>query len=188
MNSASKPTLSQNNAASPGLVKSVLTEEMLGRFASRAAAYDRDNRFFTEDFEELRATKYLLLPVPLEFGGAGLKLADVSREQRRLAYHAPATALAVNMHLYWIGVAADLWRSGDKSLDGFSAKPLREKSLPLAMLKVAMTYRCCYQPRKPNAWMAATSYPAASTLAASVQSGPASVCMEWTPVIQRSPR
>jgi hypothetical protein len=65
MNSASKPTLSPNNAASLRLVKSPLTEDMLERFASRAAAYDRENRFFTEDFEELRAAKYLLLPVPL---------------------------------------------------------------------------------------------------------------------------
>jgi len=101
----------------PQLVKPVLTEEMLARFASRAAPYDRENRFFTEDFEELRAAKYLLLPLPSEFGGAGMTLAEVCREQRRLAYHAPATALAVNMHLYWIGVAADLWRRGDVSLE-----------------------------------------------------------------------
>ena len=52
-----------------------------------------------------------------EFGGAGMTLAEVCREQRRLAYHAPATALAVNMHLYWLGVAADLWRRGDASLE-----------------------------------------------------------------------
>ena len=39
------------------------------------------------------------------------------REQRRLAYRAPATALAINMHLYWVGVAADLWRIGDTSLE-----------------------------------------------------------------------
>ena len=37
--------------------------------------------------------------------------------QRRLAYHAPATALGINMHVYWVGVAADLWRAGDKSLE-----------------------------------------------------------------------
>ena len=98
-------------------VESVLTEDMLARFASRAAGYDRDNRFFAEDFEELRAAKYLLLPVPVELGGAGLTLAQVCREQRRLAYYAPATALAVNMHLYWAGIAADLWRSGDNSLE-----------------------------------------------------------------------
>ncbi len=99
------------------LVKNVLTEEMLARFASRAASYDRENRFFEEDFEELRAAKYLLLPLPAEFGGAGMTLAEVCREQRRLAYHAPATALALNMHLYWVGVAADLWRRGDVSLE-----------------------------------------------------------------------
>jgi alkylation response protein AidB-like acyl-CoA dehydrogenase len=97
--------------------KSVLTEDMLVRFAGRAAAYDRENRFFDEDFEELRKAKYLLLPLPAEFGGAGMTLAEVCREQRRLAYHAPATALAVNMHLYWVGIAADLWRSGDASLE-----------------------------------------------------------------------
>jgi alkylation response protein AidB-like acyl-CoA dehydrogenase len=95
----------------------VLTEEMLARFASRAGDYDRDNRFFAEDFEELRASKYLLLPLPVEFGGAGMTLAEVCREQRRLAYYAPATALAVNMHLYWIGIAADLFRAGDSSLE-----------------------------------------------------------------------
>ncbi len=95
----------------------VLNPEMLGRFATRAATYDRENRFFEADFQELRDAKYLLMPVPKEFGGAGMTLAQVSREQRKLAYHAPATALAVNMHLYWVGVAADLWRAGDKSLE-----------------------------------------------------------------------
>jgi alkylation response protein AidB-like acyl-CoA dehydrogenase len=105
------------SALHPSTAGSVLTEEMLGRFASRAAAYDRDNRFMEEDFEELRASKYLLGPLPTEFGGAGMKLAEMCREQRRLAYHAPATALAVNMHVYWVGVAADLWRGGDSSLE-----------------------------------------------------------------------
>jgi alkylation response protein AidB-like acyl-CoA dehydrogenase len=98
-------------------VSRMLTDEMLARFASRAASYDRENRFLEEDFEELRAAKYLLLPLPSEFGGTGMTLAEVCREQRRLAYHAPATALAVNMHLYWVGVAADLWRRGDVSLE-----------------------------------------------------------------------
>jgi alkylation response protein AidB-like acyl-CoA dehydrogenase len=108
---------SNRSAGSPQPVESVLTDEMLARFASRAAFYDQENRFFDEDFAELKKAKYLLLPVPTEFGGPGLTLAEVCREQRRLAYHAPATALAVNMHLYWIGVAADLWRSGDTSLE-----------------------------------------------------------------------
>jgi alkylation response protein AidB-like acyl-CoA dehydrogenase len=97
--------------------ESLLTGEMLARFESRASTYDRENRFFDQDFEELRATGYLRLPVPVELGGGGFTLAQMAREQRRLAYYAPATALAVNMHIYWVGVAADLWHSGDKSLE-----------------------------------------------------------------------
>jgi alkylation response protein AidB-like acyl-CoA dehydrogenase len=96
---------------------SVLSDEMLARFGERASGYDRENRFFTEDFEEARDAGYLKLLVPKEFGGHGLSLAEGAQEQRRLAYHAPATALAINMHIYWTGVAADLHRWGDPSLD-----------------------------------------------------------------------
>src|SRR6476619_4255285 len=96
---------------------SVLTPEMLQRFSERAPQYDRENRFFDEDFEELRKAGYLTIAVPAELGGGGYTLADVCREQRLLGYHAPATALAVNMHLYWTGLVADLWRAGDRSLE-----------------------------------------------------------------------
>ena len=37
----------------------VLTEEMLARFDERAPHYDRENRFFHEDFDELRDAGYL---------------------------------------------------------------------------------------------------------------------------------
>ena len=94
-----------------------LSEDVIARCGSRAAGYDRDNRFFAEDFEELRAAGYLKMAVPTELGGHGMSLAEVCREQRRLAYRAPATALATNMHLYWTGVAADLRRMGDASLE-----------------------------------------------------------------------
>jgi alkylation response protein AidB-like acyl-CoA dehydrogenase len=117
--SSSPESRDLGNAAAlqPSPAEHALSDEKLARFASRAAAYDRENRFFAEDFQELRSAHYLLLPVPREFGGAGMTLAEVCREQRRLAYHAPATALAVNMHLYWVGIAADLWRRGDNSLE-----------------------------------------------------------------------
>jgi alkylation response protein AidB-like acyl-CoA dehydrogenase len=95
----------------------VLSDDMLLRFQQRAAEYDRENRFFTEDFEELRDAGYLTMAVPRELGGRGFTIADTCREQRRLAYHAPSTALAINMHIYWVGIAADLWRSGDRSLE-----------------------------------------------------------------------
>ena len=93
----------------------LLTDEMLARFDARAAGYDRENRFFDEDWDELRRSGYLLAAVPTEFGGSGLGLDEVARLQGRLAYYAPATAVAVNMHLYWTGVAADLLKTGDTS-------------------------------------------------------------------------
>src|SRR5689334_14486336 len=95
----------------------ILSDKLLHQFAERAAVYDRENRFFHEDFNDLRRAGYLTMPVPRELGGAGMTLAEVCREQRRLAYYAPATALGINMHLYWVGVAADLWRQGDHSLE-----------------------------------------------------------------------
>lgn len=94
-----------------------LTTEMLERFGERAPVYDRENRFFQEDFEELRAIGYLKMAVPREFGGYGMTLAGVMQQQRRLAYYAHATALGINMHHYWVGVAADVWRSGDRSVE-----------------------------------------------------------------------
>lgn len=94
-----------------------LSDEMLKRFQQRAPGYDRENRFFFEDFEELRDAGYLRMCVPQELGGLGYTMAEAMREQRRLGYHAAPTALAINMHLYWTGLVADLWRAGDQSLE-----------------------------------------------------------------------
>ena len=95
----------------------VLTDDMLQRFDERCPAYDRDNRFFQEDWDELRAAGYLNVALPTEYGGLGMTLSEVNRLQRRLAYYAPATAVAVNMHLYWIGTAATVHATGDPSCD-----------------------------------------------------------------------
>ena len=84
----------------------VLTQDLLDRIRSRAAGYDRDNAFFTEDLDELRAAGYL----------APRSLLETANDQRMLAAHAPATALAINMHLVWVGVARVLKDRGDDSL------------------------------------------------------------------------
>ncbi len=95
----------------------ILSDDLLRRFHDRAPVYDRENRFFAEDFEELRATGYLRMAVPREYGGLGMTLAECGRETRRLAYWAPATALGANMHVYWCGVAQQVHLSGDPSCD-----------------------------------------------------------------------
>lgn len=97
--------------------RGIVPTTLLKRFAERAGTYDRADRCFSEDFEDLAAAGYTTINVPKELGGRGLTLADACREQRRLAYHGPALALGTNLHLYWVGVAADLWRAGDRSLE-----------------------------------------------------------------------
>ena len=82
-----------------------LPDDLLERIRERAPIHDRDNTFPQQDLDELRDAGYLSLLVPTERGGAGLGLAEVAILQQRLATAAPATALAVNMHLVWTGVA-----------------------------------------------------------------------------------
>jgi alkylation response protein AidB-like acyl-CoA dehydrogenase len=97
--------------------ESILTQALLEQCRENAPLYDRENRFFQEDFDALKSAGYLQLAVPKEFGGIGMNLVEVGRATRRLAQYAPATALGLNMHNYWVGDAADAWRAGDKSIE-----------------------------------------------------------------------
>ena len=101
----------------PAVTQDVLTQSLLDKCRERAPIYDRENRFCQEDFDDLKAAGYMKMALPKEFGGLGFKLDEVAKETRRLAGYAPATALCINMHNYWVGDAADLWRAGDKSCE-----------------------------------------------------------------------
>lgn len=93
-----------------------LPDDLIERIRARAAAVDAGNVFPDDDLAELRAAGYLAILVPEELGGAGLSLAEASVLQQRLAGAAPATALAINMHLVWTGVAKVLGDRGDDAL------------------------------------------------------------------------
>lgn len=95
---------------------SILSDDLIDRVRGRAAGYDASNGFFHEDLAELRDAGYLRMFAPVERGGWGFGLEQVAREQMRLAGAAPATALAINMHLVWTGVAKALADRGDESL------------------------------------------------------------------------
>lgn len=97
--------------------ETLLHDELLERIRERAPGYDRDNTFFTDDLDELSEAGYLKALVPEEYGGLGWGLDDAVQGQMRLAGAAPATALAVNMHLVWTGVAKILRDRGDDTLD-----------------------------------------------------------------------
>ncbi|WP_322411759.1 acyl-CoA dehydrogenase family protein [Microbacterium invictum] len=94
--------------------EAILPSDLLERFRERAAVHDRENTFPSDDLDELRRIGYLSLLVPTSSGGAGLRLGEVALLQQRLATAAPATALAINMHLIWTGVARQL---ADRGID-----------------------------------------------------------------------
>lgn len=94
----------------------LLPDELLERFRVRAKGYDERNEFFHEDLAELKQAGYLRMFASTDDGGLGFGLEQAAAAQRRLATAAPATALAINMHLVWTGVAHLLSVRGDDSL------------------------------------------------------------------------
>jgi len=97
----------------PGTV----SDETLEQFRSRASTYDRENRFFQEDWDELKQAGFMVGLVPKDLGGLGWSLPEYCKILQHIAEYAPATALAVNMHSYWVGIAAEMRRLGDPSLE-----------------------------------------------------------------------
>lgn len=91
------------------------SDATLAEFRKRAAVADAENTYFFEDLAELRSIGYLAAIVPEQFGGLGLGLAELGQMQRKLATYAPATALAMTMHHYWIGIVNELERVGNSS-------------------------------------------------------------------------
>ncbi|WP_120004910.1 acyl-CoA dehydrogenase family protein [Nesterenkonia muleiensis] len=95
----------------------VLTPDLLERIRSRAAGYDERNEFCHEDLGELRSAGYLKALVSEEQGGLGWGFPQLVAAQRLLSAHAPATALAVNMHHVWISVARQMVQLGHHEFD-----------------------------------------------------------------------
>ena len=88
------------------VASSVLTDDVLAGMRERAPGYDQRNEFFHEDLDILREIGYL----------KPRSLSQMSSDQRRLAAHAPATALGIGMHLTWMGVARDMVNAGHTEL------------------------------------------------------------------------
>jgi alkylation response protein AidB-like acyl-CoA dehydrogenase len=86
-------------------------------FKARVSQHDREseNSFPFENVAAMKASGYLNMTLPAEFGGGGANLPDFVLAQERLARGDGPTAVAINMHIFLAGVHADLWRLGDES-------------------------------------------------------------------------
>ena len=109
-------TTTSDPTAPSTTVDGLLTDEMLARFDERAprsttARTASSTRTSTSCGRPASSTS----PSPPSSAASGSGSTSTRSSLRRLAYVAPATALAVNMHVYWTGVAADLLRNGDDS-------------------------------------------------------------------------
>ena len=80
-----------------------LAGELADDFATRADEHDQQNTFPFENFDRLKDSGYMSLPVPEELGGLGGSLLDFAMCQERLAQGCGSTALAANMHLFALG-------------------------------------------------------------------------------------
>lgn len=87
-----------------------LPDEALAEIAGRAAEADRDGRPPMESIALLKSLDWPGLPVPRDFGGAGLGLTECCAAQRALGAADPALAVAVNMHMFSVGLMVEHWR------------------------------------------------------------------------------
>lgn len=85
-----------------------LADELAARFAARADAHDRDGSFPYENYDDLRASGYVRLVVPPEYGGEGADLLEMVLAQERLGRGDGATAMAVDMTVHLVGRLAEL--------------------------------------------------------------------------------
>ena len=80
------------------------------KFAARAAEYDRDARFPTENYRDLRDAGLLAICIPRAQGGLGASYQTYSLAGAEIGRYCGATALSWNMHVcstLWSGPLAD---------------------------------------------------------------------------------
>jgi alkylation response protein AidB-like acyl-CoA dehydrogenase len=105
--------------------RDLLTDGLLGQLGGTAERASGQPGVLTADIARLAGVGYLDVALPPEFGGLGCTLRQAACGQRRLARHAPRTALAVSAHLSWTGAAADAYRAGDDSVRWILAEASR---------------------------------------------------------------
>src|SRR6478672_12092024 len=79
-------------------------------FAGRAAAYDRDAIFPTENYRDLHRVGLLGIAIPKKHGGLGADYQTYALAAAEVARYCGATALTWNMHVcstLWAGTLAD---------------------------------------------------------------------------------
>lgn len=80
--------------------------------AAHAARHDADGTFVSESYDALRSVGLLTAAVPVELGGGGATIAELTALQREIAHHCGSTALASSMHQHVVAFTAWRYRRG----------------------------------------------------------------------------
>ncbi len=91
---------------------------LAARFAATAEAHDRDGTFPVANYRALHDAGYLGRSIPRAFGGVGDAIAPLCRLQAILGQGDASTALAVAMHLLFLGRVGHAIIDGDTSEAG----------------------------------------------------------------------
>jgi alkylation response protein AidB-like acyl-CoA dehydrogenase len=87
----------------------LLSEDVFDHIARHAAMADECGELSTSTIDRLRNAGYFGLAVPAALKGGGAGLLQCAAVQRRLGMVDPALAIAVNMHLFSVGMAVEHW-------------------------------------------------------------------------------
>jgi alkylation response protein AidB-like acyl-CoA dehydrogenase len=85
-------------------------DRLLATFEKRAQLHDSADRFVEDNYADLKRASLMSLPVPVELGGQGCDLQELSDVLRRMARACSSTALAFSMHLQTVAALAWHWR------------------------------------------------------------------------------
>jgi len=88
-----------------------LATELSPLFASRADEHDRTGSFVADNYEELKAHRFFSALVPVELGGGGASMAEISDVLRFLAHADSSTALSLSMHSHLVATVTWKWRN-----------------------------------------------------------------------------
>ncbi|MDG4807571.1 acyl-CoA/acyl-ACP dehydrogenase [Micromonospora sp. WMMD1120] len=91
-------------------VTHLLPDATVALVGAAAEEADRDGKPNAAGLDALRAVRWPGLPVPTQFGGGGAGLLACCAAQRRIGAADPALAIAVNMHLFSVGLMVEHWR------------------------------------------------------------------------------
>ncbi len=85
-----------------------LCAELGQKFSERAAKYDAEGRFPTENFQDLKDAGLLSIMIPRSHGGIGADFYTYTRALEQIAMGDSSTGLAFNMHNIAVGTLAEV--------------------------------------------------------------------------------